>query len=47
MIKVEERASYNVWDLLGDVGGFQAGFASLGAIFMATYAQSAFNVDVI
>ena len=37
--RVEQRTRYNMWDLLGDVGGFQDGLFLLGSMFVTTYAN--------
>ena len=38
-LKVEQRTRYNMWDLLGDVGGFHDGLFLLGFMFVTTYAN--------
>ena len=46
-IAIMQRVRYNVWDLLGDVGGFNDGLLLLCSIFMSTYSAFAFTIDVI
>ena len=46
-IKIEQRVRYNVWDLLGDVGGFYDGLYLIGYFLMAAYSATSFNIDVL
>ena len=41
-LQIEGRTRYNVWDLLGDVGGFHDGLHLLASGFVAIYASLAF-----
>lgn len=38
---------YNVWDLLGDVGGFNDGLVLLCSIFMSSYSAFAFKTEIL
>ena len=42
---VEFRQRYNVWDLLGDVGGFHDGVILIFSLFMGPYSALAFKLD--
>ena len=44
-LKVEQRTRYNMWDLLGDVGGFHDGLFLLGSMFVTTYSNFSFKKD--
>lgn len=44
-INLMTRTRYNVWDLLGDVGGFSGGLFLFCSVFMSTYTAVVFKVD--
>lgn len=44
---IEVRQRYNIWDLLGDVGGFHDGFYIVFSLFMGSYSALAFKVDFL
>ena len=35
--RIEQRTRYNIWDLLGDVGGFNDAVFLLVSFFMTTF----------
>lgn len=45
LIHLQTRRRYRVWDLLGDVGGFNDGLLLVCQIFMTTYSAVVFKVD--
>jgi hypothetical protein len=45
--KIESRVRYNIWDLLGDVGGFNDGLFLLCSIFIAPLSSMAFTNDFL
>ena len=42
-IQIIERTRYNVWDLLGDVGGLNDGLHLLGSFLFSSYAAFSFK----
>ena len=46
-LQVESRIRYNVWDLLGDVGGFSDGLILVCSLYMSLYAAIAFKADYL
>ena len=44
---MEQRKRYNIWDLLGDVGGFNDGLFLLGSLLVSTYARLHFKKDYL
>ena len=45
IVNIESRTRYNVWDLLGDVGGFNEGLLIVVSLLMAPYSAFAFKND--
>ena len=41
------RKRYNIWDLLGDVGGFHDGLILVFSLFMSSYSALAFKIDYL
>lgn len=41
-IVIESRTRYNIWGLLGDVGGFDSGMILLCKFFTTSYAAASF-----
>ena len=41
------RQRYNIWDLLGDVGGFHDGLMIVFSLFMGSYSALAFKIDYL
>ena len=46
-INISSRISYNVWDLLADVGGFHDGMYLIASIIFGSYSAFAFKRDLI
>ena len=46
-IKIIERIRYNVWDLLGDVGGFNDGLHLVGSFLLSSYAAFSFKQSIL
>ena len=46
-IEIIERTRYNVWDLLGDVGGFNDGLYLICSLLISTYSAFSFNKSII
>ena len=46
IMSINGRTRYNVWDLLGDVGGFNDGLVLLGQIIMGSYSAFAYKSDI-
>ena len=46
-IKIITRTRYNVWDLLGDVGGFNDGLHLVGYFLISTYASFSFKQSIL
>ena len=46
-LQVESRTRYNMWDLLGDVGGFNDGLLLICSLLMSSYAALAFKADYL
>ena len=46
-IEIIERTRYNVWDLLGDVGGFNDGLYLICSLVISTYSAFSFNKSII
>ena len=46
-IDINQRIRYSVWDLLGDVGGFNDGLFLVCSIFMSSYSAFAYSVDLL
>ena len=44
---IEVRQRYNIWDLLGDVGGFHDGLIIVFSLFMGSYSALAFKIDYL
>ena len=44
---IEARTKYNIWDLLGDVGGFNDGLFLVVSLFMAPLSQLSFVRDYL
>lgn len=47
IVNIQARTRYNMWDLLGDVGGFNDGLLLICSLFMAPYAEFAFKTDYL
>ena len=45
-LRVQSRVRYNIWDLLGDIGGFNDGLIILASILFSAYASFAFHTDL-
>ena len=45
-LKVSNRVRYNMWDLLGDIGGFYDGLVIVASILFSRYASFAFHTDL-
>ena len=46
-LTVMGRTRYNIWDLLGDVGGFNDGLVLVSSILFSFYGLCAFKKDLI
>ena len=46
-VHIQQRVRYNVWDLLGDVGGFNDGLILLCSIFMSSYSAFSYRMNVL
>ena len=46
-LKIIERTRYNVWDLLGDVGGFNDGLHLVGYFLISSYASFSFKQSIL
>jgi len=46
-LRVDSRTRYNVWDLLGDVGGLHDGLVIFFAIFVVPFSTFSFSNDFI
>ena len=46
-IKIIARTRYNVWDLLGDVGGFNDGLHLVGYFLVSTYAAFSYKQSIL
>ena len=44
---IQERRRYNLWELLGDVGGFHDGLVLLINLFLAPYAAGMFKQSLV
>ncbi len=44
---IEARTKYNIWDLLGDVGGFNDGLFLVVSLLMAPISQLSFVTDYL
>lgn len=45
IIHLEIRTKYNLWDLLGDIGGLNDGLMLISNLFMLTYSALSFRVE--
>ena len=46
-LNIEQRTRYNVWALLGDVGGFREGIYLVLELFIGSYSALAFQVSLL
>ena len=47
VLNVQARARYNMWDLLGDIGGFYDGLIIVASILFGAYGSFAFHSDLL
>ena len=46
-LQVQARTRFSIWDLIGEVGGFNDGVFLFCSLFMGRYASSSFAVNYL
>ena len=46
-VVIEQRTRYNIWDLLGDVGGFNDGLMLVLEVLTGAYTAASFTTSFI